>query len=104
MVLGSWKENLLVSLELDKIYSMQFFATMSTKFPGICSLRQVRGKCVVFVCPVIFLPLLYEKDVISDIMVMSSVTVKQVWLLYLSDVLCSYQGMEVMLGCAGIEW
>lgn len=26
----------------------------STKFPGICSLRELKGKCVVFVCPVIF--------------------------------------------------
>lgn len=51
-----------------------------------------------------FSSLLYEKDVVSGIMVMSSVTVKQAWLLYLSDVLCSYQGMEVMLDCAGIEW
>lgn len=51
-----------------------------------------------------FLSLLYEKDVISGIMLMSSVTVKQIWLLYLSDVLCSDQGMEVMLDCAGIGW
>lgn len=70
---------------------------MSTKFPGVCSLRQVRGKLLGLSALLYFLSLLYEKAVISGIMVVSNVTVKQVWLLYLGDVLCSYQGMEVML-------
>lgn len=33
IVLGSWKENLLVPLEFDKIYSMQYFATYVNKIP-----------------------------------------------------------------------
>lgn len=37
VVLGSWKENLLVPLEFDKIDSMQYLLHMSTKFPGIFS-------------------------------------------------------------------
>lgn len=53
MVLGIWKENLLVPLEFDKIYSMQYFAAYVNKIPWN-SLRQVRGECVVFVCPVMF--------------------------------------------------
>lgn len=39
---------------LIKFILCNFLLHMSTKFSGICSLRQVRGKCVVFVCPVIF--------------------------------------------------
>lgn len=31
--MGSWKENLLVPLEFDKIYSMQFFTTYVNKIP-----------------------------------------------------------------------
>lgn len=54
MVLGSWKENLLLPLELIKFILCNTLLHRSTKFPGICSLRQVRGEGVVFVCPVIF--------------------------------------------------
>lgn len=88
MVLGSWKENLLVPLEFDKIYSMQFFAPYVNKIPWN-SLRQVRGSVWCLSALSCFLSLLCERDMSSDIMVMSNVTVKQVWLLYLNDVLCA---------------
>lgn len=91
MVLGSWKENFLVLLEFDKIYSMQYLATYVNEILWNLFSKGAGGEvCGVCLPCHFFWSLLYEKDVISDIMVMSSVTAKQVWLLYLSDVLCSY--------------
>lgn len=52
---------------------------------------------------VFFLSLLYEKDPAShNIMVLSSVVLKQVWLLCPAYVLCSDYAMVMMLGYVGL--
>lgn len=65
--------------ELNKIYSVQYFATYVNKTHWNLFCKANEGKCGV--C--FFFSLLYEKDVLSDNMVISSMITKEVWLLYL---------------------